>query len=81
MIQDGTLWQLMENNDEWGYIQTASTPGEDKLTVGGERRAKDESTGLVAGAVTMTPPGVLFGLGLKLGVLLGLVLGLRLGLE
>lgn len=49
MIEDGSLWTIMKNNDDYGYIQTASTPGEDKLTVGGERRAKDHSTGLVAG--------------------------------
>lgn len=49
MINNGSLWELMKNNDAYGYIQTASTPGEDKLTVGGERRAKDDSTGLVAG--------------------------------
>ena len=49
MIEDGTLWGLVRGYDEMGYIQSASTPGEDTLTVGGERRAKDDSTGLVAG--------------------------------
>ena len=49
MILDGSLWQLLKSYDEMGYIQSASTPGEDTLTVGGERRAKDDATGLVAG--------------------------------
>lgn len=49
MIEDGTLWHKIREYDDMGYIQSASTPGEDTLTVGGERRAKDDATGLVAG--------------------------------
>ena len=49
MIADGSLWNLVRSYDDMGYIQSASTPGEDTLTVGGERRAKDGTTGLVAG--------------------------------
>ena len=48
-IADGTLWQKVLPYDSAGYLQSASTPGEDTLTVGGERRAKDASTGLVGG--------------------------------
>ena len=43
------IWKLILEYDKSDYIQSASTPGEDLLTVGGERRAKDKSTGLVAG--------------------------------
>jgi calpain-15 len=49
MIEDGSLWSLMLQNDALNYIQSASTPGEDVLTVGGDRKAKDGETGLVAG--------------------------------
>jgi calpain-15 len=49
MIEDGTLWHKIREYDDMGYIQSASTPGEDTLTVGGSRRAKDDATGLVAG--------------------------------
>ena len=48
-IADGSLWQKVLQFDNAGYLQSASTPGEDTLTVGGERRAKDASTGLVGG--------------------------------
>ena len=49
MVEDGSLWSLMLQNDDLGYIQSASTPGEDVLTVGGDRKSKDNETGLVAG--------------------------------
>jgi calpain-15 len=49
MITDGRLWETIKMYDSMGHIQTASTPGEDTLTEGGERRAKDNTTGLVAG--------------------------------
>ena len=49
MIADGRLWDTIKMHDTMGHIQTASTPGEDTLTEEGERRAKDNTTGLVAG--------------------------------
>ena len=49
MIANGSLWELILSYDKMGHIQTASTPGEDKLTEGGNRKAKDDSTGLVSG--------------------------------
>ena len=49
MISDDSLWKLMLANDALSYIQSASTPGEDELTVGGNRKAKSGETGLVAG--------------------------------
>jgi Calpain family cysteine protease/Calpain large subunit, domain III len=49
MIADGRLWEQLKYNDDNDYVQSASTPGEDQLTVGGDRRAKDGETGLVAG--------------------------------
>jgi len=48
-VEDGSLWAIMLQNDALNYIQSASTPGEDVLTTGGDRKAKDGDSGLVAG--------------------------------
>ena len=42
------LWSQLKLNDDKGYLQTASTPGEDTLTIGGDRGA-GEGAGLVPG--------------------------------